>query len=73
MQGEMMKGEMMHGKTCSCPHHKLIPTLIIFFALLFLLGAFGVVTERFVSIAWPIIVGVAGFFKLIEDKCKCNR
>lgn len=56
---------------CKCPHHKMLPLLIVLFAVLFLLGNLEVITGRVVGLVWPIIVGVAGFLKMGEDKCKC--
>jgi len=58
---------------CKCPHHKTMPVLVILFGLTFLLGAWDVVSERFVMIVWPIIVIVAGAMKLADKSgmCKC--
>jgi len=56
---------------CGCMHHKIIPSLVILFAALFLLGTYGVFSARLVSIAWPILVGAAGAVKLGGHKCKC--
>jgi hypothetical protein len=59
------------GKTCSCGHHKVVPTLIVLFGLLFLLAAFDVVGARVVEIVWPILVIIGGIMKFGEGKCKC--
>ena len=56
---------------CKCPHHKFFPFLVLLFALLFLLGALEVFSARFVSLGWPILVGVAALMKLFEGGCKC--
>ena len=61
----------MMGKKCGCPHHKVFSALIILFALDFFLGAIGVLTQGFVNLSWPILVGVAGLMKLSGGKCKC--
>ena len=66
-----MAEQMATVNKCKCPHHKIIPVLIIVFALVFLLGALDVVSSRFVSISWPILLGLAGVFKLVERKCTC--
>ncbi|MBI3420840.1 MAG: hypothetical protein HY006_02145 [Candidatus Sungbacteria bacterium] len=52
-------------------HHKMLPLLVVVFAITFLLGAFDVISQWAVSIAWPIVVGVAGLSKLMEGSCKC--
>ena len=65
----------MDGKkmVCKCPHHKVIPVLVILFGLLFLLGALEIVTSGFVMLVWPILVIIAGFQKWAEKShmCKC--
>ena len=58
-------------KCCGCPHHKVVPVLVVLFGLTFLLGNLNVLTQQFVGIAWPIIVGIAGLTKLGGGKCKC--
>ena len=63
--------ESMQKNVCGCPHHRMIPLLVVLFAIVFLLGAFDVLTQRVVSISWPVIVGVAGLMKLGESRCKC--
>lgn len=60
--------------TCSkCPHHKVMPALVILFGLTFLLGYLGILTSNFVNIAWPIIVISGGLIKLMDKygMCKC--
>lgn len=58
---------------CACPHHKVIPVLIVLFGLTFLLGALGILTPGFVNIAWPIIVIAGGLMKWVNKSgmCKC--
>jgi len=56
---------------CKCPHHKFISILVVLFALLFLLGELGTLSERFVSLSWPILVGLAGLLTLFGGGCKC--
>lgn len=58
---------------CKCPHHNFLSGLVFLFGLLFFLHAFGVFSERFVDIAWPVIVGAAGLFKMMEGGCKCCK
>ena len=63
---------MKEGKKCMCPHHSVIPWIVVLFGLMFLLHAFDiVVSSRFVDIGWPILVLVAGLTKLKERKCTC--
>jgi hypothetical protein len=64
MDNHEMKSE---GKTCNCPHHRVMPWLIILFGLDFLLAALGVLTWGFVDITWPILVIIAGCTKF----CRC--
>lgn len=68
-----MMGEGMSGGMCKCPHHKFIPFLMLLFALLFLLGALDVFTPYFVSVSWPVLVGVGALMKLFEGGCKCCK
>jgi len=56
---------------CNCPHHKMMPALIIVFGLVFLLVALGIFSPRTVDIIWPILVIAGGIFKLNSSKCKC--
>lgn len=59
---------------CSCPHHKMGGVFVILFALTFLLGNLEVISSHIVGIVWPIIVGLAGFTKIMGGRCKCcNR
>ncbi len=65
------KGMMGMGKVCRCPHHKTIPVLIVIFALLFLLHAMGNLSDHALSLGWPIVLGLAGLFKIFAGGCKC--
>jgi len=60
-------------KVCHCPHHKVMPVLVILFGLTFLLKALGVVTYDFAMITWPILVILAGLQKFATKSgmCKC--
>lgn len=74
MHGEKCEGGMcggMCGGVCKCPHHKMVPGLIVLFGLVFLLGTFEVLTSYAVSIIWPILVILGGLMKMMEGKCKC--
>ena len=59
--------------TCKCPHHKVMPVLVILFGLTFLLGAWGTISKDTVNIVWPVLVMLAGVMKLGEQSrvCKC--
>jgi hypothetical protein len=49
----------------------MIGVLVVAFGLVFLLGALNVLSDRAVSIAWPIIVILAGLKKLFGGSCSC--
>ena len=57
------------GKLCKCPHHKVIPIMIILIGLDFLLGAVNVLTMSFVNVSWPILLMIIGATRL--GGCKC--
>lgn len=63
--------EMKEGMTCKCPHHKIVPLLIVLFGLDFLAGAMGWLSMNFVNVSWPILVILAGAMKMMGGKCKC--
>jgi hypothetical protein len=64
--------EMNQGaKVCNCAHHKVVPFSIILIGLVFLLGAFQVLSAMAVSVIWPILVIVIGVVKLKGRKCAC--
>ena len=56
---------------CACPHHKIMPVLVVVFGMVFLLGSWNIFTDSAVSTLWPLIVIVAGFLKMGQGKCKC--
>ena len=65
-------GNMGAMNVCKCPHHKTMPVLIVIFALLFLLHALGwFITDHILAVTWPIVVGLAGIFRMSERKCTC--
>ncbi len=57
--------------TCKCPHHKVIPAMVVLIGLTFLLGALNVITPTMVAILWPIFVVIAGGTKFAERSCTC--
>lgn len=59
------------GTKCPCPHHKVIPWLVVVFGLLFLFRAMNVFTHQFVDMVWPILVIVVGLQKVFKNMCKC--
>jgi hypothetical protein len=67
-----MDGDMKMGMTCKCPHHKIMPILVILFGLDFLLFATGTLSGMFVSVSWPILVIIAGCMKLFKCGC-CSK
>lgn len=56
-------------KVCGCPHHKMVPALVVIFGLVFLLRNLDVLSSSTVDIVWPIIVGVAGLTTI--SNCSC--
>lgn len=64
-----MKGGM--GMMCRCPHHKVVPGLIVLIAVAFLLKAYGVLSAGTVDIAWPVLLGLIGLMKMSKGMCKC--
>jgi len=57
---------------CKCPHHNVVPIMIILIGLTFLLGALNIVlTPWAVSVIWPILLIIIGGIKLGSKKCKC--
>ncbi len=66
-----MQGGMDKSKMCSCPHHKVVPGLVVLLGLLFLLQALNVLTASFVGLAWPVLVIIAGVMKMSQNMCKC--
>ena len=61
----------MEGAKCPCPHHKMVPILIILIGLTFLLNAFGTLDNHTTAIVWPILVVLLGLQKIFETRCKC--
>lgn len=56
---------------CGCPHHKIIPALVVLFGLMFLLQAVNVVSSETTAIVWPIIVIAVGLMKMAKGMCTC--
>jgi hypothetical protein len=56
---------------CACPHHKIIPIVIILIGLVFLLEAMGVLGTVAANILWPLLIIVYGIVKWIGGSCKC--
>ena len=62
---------MQNGNVCKCPHHKMIPLLVLLFGITFLLGALGTLSAGTVNVVWPILVIIAALMKLSKGMCKC--
>lgn len=70
----MDQNQMQPGAKCSCPHHKVVPLLIVLLGLLFLLEALNVVSVKITGIVWPILLILIGLQKMFAGLCKCcNR
>ena len=61
----------MQGGVCKCPHHKVVPTLVVLFGLMFLLEALGFISTSTVDVVWPLFVIAGGLMKLTGGMCKC--
>ena len=68
-----MMDNMGKGMTCGCPHHKMVPLLVVLFGLAFLLEALGMLNMSFVNVAWPVLVILAGLMKMFKGMCKCDK
>jgi hypothetical protein len=62
----------MEGKHCSCPHHKMVPILIVLLGLTFLLGTMDVFSALVVGYIWPILLILIGLQKIFGGMCKCD-
>ena len=62
---------MNEATKCKCPCHKMVSVFIVLIGLTFLLGAFGVLSAKTVSIVWPALLILAGLQTLCKDVCKC--
>lgn len=63
----------MQNGMCTCPHHKIIPGLVVLFGLTFLLGTLGVLSAYTVGIVWPILIILGGLQKMFGHKCGCCK
>lgn len=57
-------------KKCGCSH-KMLPALVIVFALNFLLGTLGVYSGYVVGIIWPILLILAAGSMIVRHKRGC--
>ena len=57
--------------SCRCLCHRMIGVFAVLFGLAFLLGALDVVSQHVVSVAWPIVVILAGGTYMLSGMCKC--
>lgn len=62
---------MDSGKTCNCPHHKVIPVLVILLGVAFLAANLNLITWSVVGWIWPVLVVIAGGTMLFRGSCKC--
>ncbi|MFA5946588.1 MAG: DUF5668 domain-containing protein [Patescibacteria group bacterium] len=62
---------MHDGGMCGCPHHKLVPLIIVIVGVAFLLQTLGVLTAATVSMVWPIGLIMIGLMKLSSGMCGC--
>lgn len=62
---------MHDGGMCGCPHHKLVPLIIVIIGGAFLLQTLGVLTAATVSMVWPVGLILIGLVKLGGGMCGC--
>jgi len=62
---------MGHCGGCKCPHHKVVPGLIVLIGLAFLLQALNVVSAGFVGVVWPCLLILVGLQKMFSGMCRC--
>ena len=58
---------------CKCPHHKMIPGIVILFGLTLLIGVLGVISLEAVSIVLPVLIILGGLQKMMGGMCKCCK
>ncbi len=56
---------------CQCPHHKMVPALVVLFGLVFLLKGLNVLSPNVTNVVWPVLVVLVGLMKMSQSKCKC--
>ena len=69
MENEKIVGK---GPVCKCPHHMVVPIIIILIGLDFLLGAVGTLSAMFVAVTWPILLIIVGAVKMVRCGC-CSK
>ncbi|MEI6378590.1 MAG: DUF5668 domain-containing protein [Candidatus Falkowbacteria bacterium] len=65
-----MHQDKMCGR-CGCPHHMMMPILIMLLGIVFLLKALNVMTADMTALVWPIIIILIGLMKMMGRMCKC--
>ena len=58
---------------CKCPHHKVIPCLVMLIGLVFLLDALSVITAMAAGVIWSIMLILIGFMMMMKGKCGCCK
>jgi len=59
------------GKVCNCPHHKVIPIIVLLIGLVVLLSAFNIWSGQVETILIGVLILIVGFVKLKSASCKC--
>lgn len=62
---------IMGGKTCPCPHHKMVPLCVFAIGLVFFLNTLGILSAYETAVIWPLLLMVIGGTKLMGGMCKC--
>jgi len=70
---DSMSNAGMGGKpnVCNCPHHKVVPGVIVLVGLFFVLQSFGMLLSISPMLVFGLLLLVVGFMKLMGRKCKC--
>jgi len=74
MEGMQDMGGMKGGMgVCKCPHHKVVPFLIVVIGVDFLMGFWGIISWDAVNFVWPVSIILIGAMKLMSASgaCKC--
>jgi len=62
-----------HSKLCKCPHHSMVPLLIMLIGFTFFAGAVNILNAQTVTIGWSILLMMIGAMKMMQKQgvCKC--
>lgn len=58
---------------CRCPHHMTGPVLVIAVGVILLLSALGWIDGQGLSVAFAVLVIVAGILMMLKRSCRCCK